>query len=1062
MMEAGQTRLTRTCHRLSAASLRSTLLLTVLATVFITSSSPAQPLLSFKRITVNWPTIELYFDPTCDGRSVGHELNKNHWRIFEDGVEVPDFTFWCPDPLIRCAGSFSFVMDASGSMRGVALDTAKKMLGWYIDLMDGVLDEAAIIEARKEPRVALQMTTRTPRLKENADSLTAIGASGLYDGIMLGIHELIHSGVNQCRAVLVFTDGWDNVSTATAAEIISLANRNRIRVFTIGTGLILNETPLEMIALLTGGRYYRNPRAGQMAAIYQEISTIIFQGFQECVITYQRDCADGSMRTVEMELQNLCGGKDSRSKTYRAPLDSTTFDMQYLSIGDTVIETGDSAVLTVNLDPVPHDWKLRPFELTVGCTNASLPVAGIRIPRGSALEGVPLTTRRIENGVRVRLDSEVPVSASGPILELQFAPALASDSMRYEVEAIITDGEGTCRGTVVNPGGFLVVPRLLPRIDHEDTVYLCRESTRELTANEGFISYRWSTGDTTRMLIVAQPGVYHVDVVDRYGDTLRSAETVVQYPAERKVWIEADGPLDFCLEESVVLHVAGDVEGCKIFWRQETHPHDALRAKDEGAYYAQVEDLNGCRYPTDTVYVQTWNPPFTLNVSESVITICRENSIELRVEDDFPGYEWSTGDTARSIHARAGGGDRGKYYVRVVGENGCRSAWKTVEVYAYPKRTLSILPSTSVVLCAGDSVVVHAGEIFEFYRWSTGDTTRSITVHKSGEYILTATDENGCNVSESIQVIPADSVMQPRIGTPHGTVLCADEALLLDGGDQYVAWKWSTGDSTRLISIRDTGSYFVDVTAHGGCVLRSDTLSISREEVPEPQIEASGGTLICPGDSLRLSVPQSYASYLWNTGERTSEILVHTPGTYVVTVLTQGSCENTATPVQVRLRMEVPPPIMRSGDLLSTTTKVLAHQWFLDDAEISGATGSTLQLPGTGRYAVEVIDSCGRRLRSDDLLVTTLDVPPPHAVDLKLHVYPEPVRDILYLRIDEGGEINSIEIHDLLGRLLLKRSMLHGSTHRIDVSSLPPGMYLLRLRHQNGLFSHRFTKFNTP
>jgi copper homeostasis protein CutC len=72
---------------------------------------------------------------------------------------------------------------------------------------------------------------------------------------------VINNGVNQCRAVIALTDGGDNASTRTVAEIISLANRHRIRVFTIGLGSGINATELEQIALLTGGRYYQTPNA---------------------------------------------------------------------------------------------------------------------------------------------------------------------------------------------------------------------------------------------------------------------------------------------------------------------------------------------------------------------------------------------------------------------------------------------------------------------------------------------------------------------------------------------------------------------------------------------------------------------------------------------------------------------------------------------------------------------------------------------------------------------------------------------------------------------------------
>jgi len=282
----------------------------------------AQPNLNLKRITVNWPTIEMYFSVGCNGNPA-YNMAKQDFKIFENGVEVKEFTLWCPDPTIRCAISVALVFDASGSMGGSGNAGAKLAGHAFVDLMDGVLDEAAVIWFTSVVTVYQAMTSIKPMLHSAVDALPAAGMTAVWDGCYAGIIELVNNGVNQCRAVIVMTDGGDNSSSRTPAEIISLANRNRIRVFTIGLGGNINATELEMIALLTGGRYYQTPNAGQLAAIYSEISTIIFQGFQECVITYQRECADGGMRTVELQLVNFCGGTDVKTKTYRAPLDSS-------------------------------------------------------------------------------------------------------------------------------------------------------------------------------------------------------------------------------------------------------------------------------------------------------------------------------------------------------------------------------------------------------------------------------------------------------------------------------------------------------------------------------------------------------------------------------------------------------------------------------------------------------------------------------------------------------------------------------------------------------------------
>ncbi|MBR9977966.1 MAG: VWA domain-containing protein, partial [Bacteroidetes bacterium] len=280
----------------------------------------AQPDLDFRKITTDWPAIKLSVTVACDGRRV-YELWEHNIRIFENSVEVTDFTVWCPrsTPYYLLSSSVSIVFDASDSMVGDGNAKARQAGYAYVDMMDGILEEAAILWFSSSVTVARQMTTHKPMLHSAIDALPAGGKSAWLDGAYAGILELISDGVNVSRAVILITEGRDNASSRTLAEIISLADSYGIRFFTIGIGNNINAADLETLARLTGGKYYETPHAGQIAAIHNEINTI------ECIITYQRDCADGSMRTVELQLVDFCDGTDVKEESYRAPLDSATF-----------------------------------------------------------------------------------------------------------------------------------------------------------------------------------------------------------------------------------------------------------------------------------------------------------------------------------------------------------------------------------------------------------------------------------------------------------------------------------------------------------------------------------------------------------------------------------------------------------------------------------------------------------------------------------------------------------------------------------------------------------------
>lgn len=77
-------------------------------------------------------------------------------------------------------------------------------------------------------------------------------------------------------------------------------------------------------------------------------------------------------------------------------------------------------------------------------------------------------------------------------------------------------------------------------------------------------------------------------------------------------------------------------------------------------------------------------------------------------------------------------------------------------------------------------------------------------------------------------------------------------------------------------------------------------------------------------------------------------------------------------------------------------------------------------------------------------------------------VSPIPTLDQLYIGYlaPENGEIE-LEIYDLTGRILIKEIMnaeIGDNKHQLDVSNLLAGMYLIQIRKEEAVFSHKFIK----
>jgi len=74
----------------------------------------------------------------------------------------------------------------------------------------------------------------------------------------------------------------------------------------------------------------------------------------------------------------------------------------------------------------------------------------------------------------------------------------------------------------------------------------------------------------------------------------------------------------------------------------------------------------------------------------------------------------------------------------------------------------------------------------------------------------------------------------------------------------------------------------------------------------------------------------------------------------------------------------------------------------------------------------------------------------------QLRIYPTPVRDFLYL--ENIGGVNSIEVLDVTGSRMIMRNMQSENAYRLDVSTLPRGIYFIRLNTNSETMTRKIIK----
>jgi gliding motility-associated-like protein len=202
----------------------------------------------------------------------------------------------------------------------------------------------------------------------------------------------------------------------------------------------------------------------------------------------------------------------------------------------------------------------------------------------------------------------------------------------------VTDANG-CQNTST----IEIIASTIPPVNLPATERLCDSGMVMLDAGPQYIAYNWAGGGTSinQYLIVDQPGVYSVTVVDQFGCSSTDNVTVT-----------ADGvmALDFmadtarvCQGENLILD-AGDqweyylwdgVSGDQYLVVTTTGQHDVI-----------VTDANGCRF-SDQVTVVLETPP-TLDLGP-LVNICPDETLTVSAGAGFDSYLWSTGQTSASI-----------------------------------------------------------------------------------------------------------------------------------------------------------------------------------------------------------------------------------------------------------------------------------------------------------------------------------------------------------------------------------------------------------------------------
>ena len=315
-----------------------------------------------------------------------------------------------------------------------------------------------------------------------------------------------------------------------------------------------------------------------------------------------------------------------------------------------------------------------------------------------------------------------------------------------------------------------------------------------------------------------------------------------------------------------------------------------------------------------------------------------------------------------------------------------------------PVHALAGAPPTPTVtaggpttFCQGGSVVLSANSTgATSYQWYlngtaiSGSITQTYTANAAGSYTVTATNAGGTSAAST----PTSVAINPNPVTP--TVTAGSNTTFCSGGSVVLAanasgassYQWSqngtaiTGATAQTYTAGAAGSYAVAVTNSQGCVSSaSATTTVTILPAPAAATITPGGpTTFCGSGSVILSASATGAStyqwYLGGTaiaGATANNYTASAAGNYTVVVANASGCTSPASaPVTVTINPNPAAPTITAGGpttfctggsvvLTAQATGATAYQWYLNGAQITGATAQTYTATASGSYTISIV-----------------------------------------------------------------------------------------------------------
>lgn len=464
---------------------------------------------------------------------------------------------------------------------------------------------------------------------------------------------------------------------------------------------------------------------------------------------------------------------------------------------------------------------------------------------------------------------------------------------------------------------------------------------------------------------------------------------------------------------------------------------------------------------TDVWYLQMCTAPpacygAPVAVLEDTATICNGQSAILNAGNVGYRYLWNTGDTTQFIYANT----VGRYWVTITNPLNVSVA---DTVYVKSVTIASVNLGNDTTICDNATIVIGHTIPNTTNYWSTGDTSHTINVRRSGTYRVTIRLKGTtCYVSDAINI---STMPSPVFSLGKDTSICAGDSITLMPINSLssVKYQWNTSlsDTLNNITTKLGGNYYLNVTGQNGCSA-TDSFNLGINQLPIVNI--GNDTSICKNDTLILST--GVLTTKWTGNITGASIKIFSPNNYIAVVTDTNKCVSSDTISITSAQLPIIDSIVVNSTggtytfNASNPKNAVTYIWDFGDGGTSNNSSPIYTYTSNGSYVVvlKVLNICGdTSTYYKTVIVSGLNINKQLALSDEISISPNPTSGIVVVRFLKE-HCSDIVIRNNLGITVSKIKDTKSAVLFLDISTYPSGIYHVSILCDNENYTYKLIK----